>query len=194
MAQEIKGYTQGDERSYVPISYGNRERLEHERIVATIRTPTERQKRAVLNAPRIAGESDDERALRIFEEFVRRFVTHLANYPTVKGKAIAKGSDLVEFGEWDRGLVYVREFGAEILSESSLDEEEKKTSAQPSSSAPPVTLVSDGTAANASRTNETSLEDADPAESQSNLSSSSAPASSIDVSKPGFEMKEQPRR
>lgn len=118
-------------------------------VVAFIKSPTERQKRALLRLiPRTrAGEMDTESIDTTWmEAAVREYVARLEPVQTHRGSTFSTGAEIAEYAP-DEVLV---ELANEILIETSLTEGEKKPSGESSdSSGPGSSTGGGGTAGNA---------------------------------------------
>jgi hypothetical protein len=136
---KVKGYAQGELRDYVPMYNGNRSLPANEQIVVKILSPTEADKRTVFIRDAVLGETKVAEELRWQESVCRRSVKSLTCYE-MRGKTIATGDDLLLYGD----SALISELAAEVFTEMSLDELEKKISDASSDSSDPVTKASTG--------------------------------------------------
>lgn len=140
MKRNQSHYAQGDVRWYEPRAFDNQSFPPSERISVGIKTPTEREKRAMFVSTQ--NGTDLERSLAWQERAIRGHVTEVRGYEN-RGKPIRTPEELLEFGE----LELVGEVAAEILGEASMAEEEKKASSALSGSSEAKIPASNGTAA-----------------------------------------------
>ena len=161
MARKVPGYAHGKERKYLPEAFENRD--DEEPIAVWIKTPTERQKREVMQMAAASIETDDQGdavtdsdgipqmkidlaySMRWQNSVIVKFVSRVENYNGSDGNPIATGQELLDHGETE----IVSELSAEILTGLSLDESEKKSLPDLSDITANQTRAPDGIATNA---------------------------------------------
>ena len=169
MGRSVKGPKPGNEREYIPESFGNKE--DPEPIKVWIQDPTEGEKRKLtllqtelgFENGEILRDSDGAPQIHITLEAMSKFqqsailahVVRVANYE-VRGVAIVDGETLAEHGETE----LIADVALEITTGFSLVEAEKKRSSGLSGSKPAETQALDGTAESALPDNSPSSETA----------------------------------
>ena len=155
MGRSVKGPKPGNEREYIPESFGNKE--DPEPIRVWIQDPTEGEKRKLtllqtelgFENGEILRDSDGAPQIHITLEAMSKFqqsailahVVRVANYE-VRGVAIVDGETLAEHGETE----LIADVALEITTGFSLAEAEKKRSSGLSGSKPAEIQALDGTA------------------------------------------------
>lgn len=148
MARKVPGFASGEERKFMPESFGNRN--EDDPVLVFIKTPTEREKREVMQTAAATvgadgdGEIDLAASMRWQAAVIEKFVTRVAGYVASDGSTIDTAARLVEHGETE----IVSEVAAEILTGLSLSDEEKKHSVGLSDTTPETTQATNGIAEN----------------------------------------------
>lgn len=163
-------YTQGELRTYVPEAGGNRRKPLEQQVEVEVRSPTESTKRKIQKLMAVgagelvgvlvqsqAGTVEHETALDAMtqklldssdwqEGVIRLCVTGVrlrtGGVWEHRGKAIKTAAEFAEFAP----TAFVTEVAAEIYSEYSLTELEKKASSEPSDSSLKTAAPSTGTA------------------------------------------------
>ncbi len=161
MARKVPGYAHGKERKYLPEAFDNR--TDEEPITIWIKTPTERQKREVMQMAAASIETNDQGeavtdsdgipqmkidlaySMRWQNSVIVKFVSRVENYTGSDGNPIATGEQLLDHGETE----IVSELSAEILTGLSLGEDEKKHLPGSSDTTAKTTQAPDGIAASA---------------------------------------------
>ena len=148
MARMVTGPRPGDEREFIPAAFENRK--DPDPLKVWIKSPSEGEKRELIalqsslqdGVPSI--DMDLQTMIKWQCETVRRHVVKVYGY-TVRGVEITDGQMMAEHGESE----LIAELSLEVFQATSLDDDEKKQSSEPSDSTADQVVSLGGTACSA---------------------------------------------